>query len=129
MASSAKLLEFSHFLPSKIGTRRHREIGSMTTTTESTQRSNIWWVFLLQGLAGILLGVMLLTEPSATLLALTTFLGFYWLITGVLALVRVFTDRAVPWIWSLLVGFLGIASGILVLKHSSRRSRRLPCSS
>ena len=54
---------------------------------------------------------------SRTLVALTTFLGFYWLITGVLALVRVFTDRAVPWIWSLLVGVVGVASGILVLKH------------
>jgi uncharacterized membrane protein HdeD (DUF308 family) len=85
----------------------------MATTTVSTQQSTVWWVFLLQGLAGVLLGVMLITEPGATLLALTTFLGFYWLITGVLALVRVFTDRAVPWIWSLLVGVVGI----LVLKH------------
>jgi uncharacterized membrane protein HdeD (DUF308 family) len=89
----------------------------MTTTTASTQQSSIWWVFLLQGLAGILLGAMLLAEPGATLVALTTFLGFYWLITGVLALVRVFTDRAVPWIWSLIVGAVGIAAGIVVLKH------------
>lgn len=53
----------------------------MATTTVSTQQSTVWWVFLLQGLAGVLLGVMLITEPGATLLALTTFLGFYWLIT------------------------------------------------
>jgi uncharacterized membrane protein HdeD (DUF308 family) len=89
----------------------------MTTTTESTQQSTLWGIFLLQGLAGILLGAMLLAEPGATLLALTTFLGFYWLITGVLALVRIFTDRSVPWIWSLLVGAVGIAAGVLVLKH------------
>jgi uncharacterized membrane protein HdeD (DUF308 family) len=99
------------------GKRANREIGAMTTTTASTQQSSIWWVFLLQGLAGILLGAMLLAEPGATLVALTTFLGFYWLITGVLALVRVFTDRAVPWIWSLIVGAVGIAAGIVVLKH------------
>jgi uncharacterized membrane protein HdeD (DUF308 family) len=99
------------------GKRADREIGIMTTTTASTQQSSIWWVFLLQGLAGILLGAMLLAEPGATLVALTTFLGFYWLITGVLALVRVFTDRAVPWIWSLIVGAVGIAAGIVVLKH------------
>lgn len=89
----------------------------MATTTISTQQSTIWWVFLLQGSAGLVLGAMLITQPGATLVALTTFLGFYWLITGVLALVRVFTDRAVPWIWSLLVGVVGVASGILVLKH------------
>lgn len=88
-----------------------------TTTSTSTQQSSLWGIFLLQGLAGILLGALLLAEPGATLLALTTFLGFYWLITGVLALVRVFTDRSVPWIWSLLVGAVGVAAGILVLKH------------
>jgi uncharacterized membrane protein HdeD (DUF308 family) len=89
----------------------------MATTTISTQQSTIWWVFLLQGFAGLVLGAMLITQPGANLVALTKFLGFYWLITGVLALVRVFTDRAVPWIWSLLVGVVGVASGILVLKH------------
>lgn len=89
----------------------------MATTTISTQQSTIWWVFLLQGTAGVVLGAMLITQPGATLVALTTFLGFYWLITGVLALVRVFTDRAVPWICLLLVGVVGVASGILVLKH------------
>src|SRR5262245_46011504 len=89
----------------------------MTTAGIPTQPSNIWWVFLLQGLAGILLGVMLITAPGATLVVLSTFLGFYWLITGVLALVRVFADRSVPWLWSLLVGIVGILAGIFVVRH------------
>jgi uncharacterized membrane protein HdeD (DUF308 family) len=49
--------------------------------------------------------------------ALTTVLGFYWLITGVLALVQVFVDRATPWIWSLLAGLIGILAGLFVLRH------------
>jgi len=89
----------------------------MTTAGIPTQQSNIWWVFLLQGLAGILLGVMLITAPGATLVVLSTFLGFYWLITGVLALVQVFVDRSVPWLWSLLVGIVGILAGIFVVRH------------
>jgi uncharacterized membrane protein HdeD (DUF308 family) len=89
----------------------------MTTAGVPTQQSNVWWVFLLQGLAGILLGVMLITAPSATLVVLSTFLGFYWLITGVLALVRVFVDRSVPWLWSLLVGIVGILAGMFVVRH------------
>jgi uncharacterized membrane protein HdeD (DUF308 family) len=89
----------------------------MTTAAAPTEQSNIWWIFLLQGIAGILLGLMLLSAPGATLLALVTFLGFYWLITGVLALVRIFVDRSVPWIWSLLIGIVGILAGILVLRH------------
>ena len=89
----------------------------MTTAGIPTQQSNVWWVFLLQGLAGILLGVMLITAPGATLVVLSTFLGFYWLITGVLALVQVFVDRSVPWLWSLLVGIVGILAGIFVVRH------------
>ena len=89
----------------------------MTTAGVPTQQSNVWWVFLLQGLAGILLGVMLITAPGATLVVLSTFLGFYWLITGVLALVQVFVDRSVPWLWSLLVGIVGILAGIFVVRH------------
>jgi len=89
----------------------------MPTAAVPTNQSNIWWVFLLQGIAAILLGLMLLTDPGATLLALITFLGFYWLITGVLALVRVFVDRSVPWLWSLLIGIIGVLAGIFVLNH------------
>jgi uncharacterized membrane protein HdeD (DUF308 family) len=60
---------------------------------------------------------MLITEPGATIVALTTVLGFYWLIMGVLALVQVFVDRSTPWIWSLLTGIVGILAGLFVLRH------------
>ena len=79
------------------------------------QQSGAWWLFLLQGIAAILLGLMLLTNPGATLVALTTFLGFYLLITGMLALVRVFVDRSTSWVWSLLSGIVGILAGVFVL--------------
>jgi uncharacterized membrane protein HdeD (DUF308 family) len=81
------------------------------------QKSSIWWIFLLQGFAGIIVGLMLVTQPGATMVALTTFLGFYWLITGLLGLVQVFVDRSTPWIWSLLSGLVGILAGLFVLRH------------
>ena len=59
----------------------------------------------------------LLTEPAATIVALTTLLGFYWLIQGVLSLVQVFVDRSIPWIWPLLFGIVGIVAGLFVLRH------------
>jgi len=88
-----------------------------TATTSPTQQSNIWWLFLLQGIAAIVLGLMLITAPGATLVIMVTFLGFYWLIEGILSLVHIFVDRVVPWIWSLLIGIVGIAAGVLVLRH------------
>jgi uncharacterized membrane protein HdeD (DUF308 family) len=89
----------------------------MTDVASLPQKSNIWWVFLLQGFAAAIVGLMLVTEPDATVVALTTVLGFYWLITGVLALVQVFVDRSTPWIWSLLTGIVGILAGLFVLRH------------
>jgi uncharacterized membrane protein HdeD (DUF308 family) len=86
-------------------------------TVAKQQQAGTWWLALLQGIAGILLGLMLMTAPGATLLALVTFLGFYWLITGVLALARVFVDRSAPRIWSVLIGIVGILAGIFVLNH------------
>lgn len=74
----------------------------MATETIQPVQSNVWWVFLLQGIAAILLGFMLLTAPAATLVTLVTILGFYWIVSGVLYLVQMFVDRSVPWIWSLL---------------------------
>jgi uncharacterized membrane protein HdeD (DUF308 family) len=89
----------------------------MTMAALLPRPSNTWWLFLLQGVAAIILGLMLLTAPGMTTVALVTFLGFYWLITGILALVSVFVDRSVPWIWSLLTGIVGILAGILVVRH------------
>ena len=81
------------------------------------QAGSAWWIFLLQGIAAILLGLMLLTNPGATLVALMTFLGVYLLMTGVLSLVRMFVDSSSAGIWSLLSGIIGILAGIVVLNH------------
>lgn len=81
------------------------------------QQRKIWWLLWLQGMAGIVLGLMLVTAPGVTTVTLASFLGFYWLVVGILALVRVFVDRSVPWIWSLLTGIVGILAGIFVVGH------------
>ncbi|MEM7191666.1 MAG: HdeD family acid-resistance protein [Pseudomonadota bacterium] len=89
----------------------------MADATASKSQSDIWWVFLLEGIASVLFGFLLITRPAETLVALVLFLGFYWLFIGVLELVRVFVDKSVPWYWSLLIGVLGVLAGIIVLKH------------
>jgi uncharacterized membrane protein HdeD (DUF308 family) len=89
----------------------------MATQTLSPPQPSIWWIFLLQGIAGILLGLMLITAPGATLVSLVTFLGFYWIVSGVLSFVQMFVDRSVPWIWSFLIGIVGVAAGVLLVRH------------
>jgi uncharacterized membrane protein HdeD (DUF308 family) len=62
----------------------------MVTMAARSDQSDIWWVFLLEGIAALIFGGLLLTAPAATLVALAVFLGFYLLFVGVLELVRVF---------------------------------------
>jgi uncharacterized membrane protein HdeD (DUF308 family) len=115
--SKAALASVRRTITGGIVQRCTKEIITMTNVGLLPQKSDIWWVFLLQGFAGIVLGLMLVTEPGATIVALTTVLGFYWLITGLLGLVQVFVDRSIPWIWSLLGGLVGILAGLFVLRH------------
>ncbi len=95
-------------------------------TAARMDQSNIWWVFLLEGIAALIFGALLLTDPAATLVALAVFLGFYLLFVGVLELVRVFVDSSQPWLWSLIVGILGIVAGVVVLNHPVLTALALP---
>jgi DNA-binding winged helix-turn-helix (wHTH) protein/uncharacterized membrane protein HdeD (DUF308 family) len=82
----------------------------------SHAQTNIWWLSWLDGVVGIIFGLTLVTAPGTTAIALISFLGFYWLMMGMLALVRVFVDRSVPWFWSLIIGIVGILTGIFVIR-------------
>jgi uncharacterized membrane protein HdeD (DUF308 family)/predicted flap endonuclease-1-like 5' DNA nuclease len=75
-----------------------------------------WWLVLIEGLAAIMVGILLFTNPAATMLVLIQFLGFYWLITGIFALVSLFWDRK-DWGWKLFNGILGIVAGILIIQN------------
>jgi DNA-binding winged helix-turn-helix (wHTH) protein/uncharacterized membrane protein HdeD (DUF308 family) len=81
------------------------------------EQTNIWWLPWLSGMAGIILGLMLVTAPDITTPALVSFLGFYLVILGMLALVRVFVDLFVPWFWPLVSGVVGISTGVFVVRH------------
>ena len=98
----------------------------MATVVARADQSAIWWVFLLEGIAALIFGALLLTNPAATLVALAVFLGFYLLFVGVLELVRVFVDRSQPWHWSLIISILGIVAGIIVLNHPGLAALALP---
>src|SRR5262245_18547841 len=97
-----------------------------TAVTATPHQSNHWWLFLLQGIAAILLGLMVISAPGVAIVTLVTFLGFFWLISSVLSLVRVFVDRSSSWVWSLLVGIVGILAGIAVLNHPMLAAVTIP---
>lgn len=75
-----------------------------------------WWLVLVQGIAAIILGILLFVRPAATTLILIQFLGIYWLVSGIFSLIALFWDRS-EWGWKLFSGILGILAGLLIIQN------------
>ncbi len=83
---------------------------------ERTESSVPWWLILLQGIASLILGILLLTSPALTVVVLVQFLGAYWLVTGVFEIVAIFVNPR-NWFWKLIGGVLAVIAGLVVLQH------------
>lgn len=81
------------------------------------KRSPYWWVYLLEGIIQLILGFLLLVSPDVTTIVLVQFLGIYWLIRGLIMVIRVFATKEKNKGWMLLGALLGIVAGILVLRY------------
>lgn len=86
------------------------------TTGEAFVPSSYWWIVLLQGIAAVVIGILLFTDPAPTLVTLTLFLGVYWFINGIFDLVRTFGDSS-HWGWHLIGGLLGVLCGLAIVRN------------
>jgi len=75
-----------------------------------------WWIVLIQGIAAVLIGILLLTNPIQTASVIVFAIGLYWVITGVISLVRIFTDRGHTF-WKLFSGIIGIIAGWFLMTN------------
>jgi uncharacterized membrane protein HdeD (DUF308 family) len=75
-----------------------------------------WRFYLFEGIVLVLLGLAAVAVPVLGTLAVTIFLGWLLLITGVVGLVTTFWTRGVPgfW-WALVSAILGIVVGLLLI--------------
>jgi uncharacterized membrane protein HdeD (DUF308 family) len=75
-----------------------------------------WVLFLIEGIVLVVLGVLAIIIPPIATIAVTIFLGWLFLISGIVGLVTTFWARHAPgfW-WSLLSAVLAIAAGIVLL--------------
>ncbi len=76
-----------------------------------------WWIPLVQGIAALAIGLLLLTRPAPTLVLLTIFLGAYWFVGGVFDLFGAVSRRSSDphWVLALLSGLLSIVAGLFLL--------------
>ncbi len=75
-----------------------------------------WVLFLIEGIVLLILGFLAILIPPIATLAVTIFLGWLFLISGVVGLLTTFGARHAPgfW-WSLLSAALAIAAGVVLL--------------
>lgn len=79
---------------------------------------NKWWVFLLNGIAAILFGIMAFVWPGVTLLTLILLFGFYCIADGIAAIFASFarseaTGRS--WWQMLLLGAISLIAGVVAI--------------
>src|ERR1700678_1209656 len=76
-----------------------------------------WVLFLVEGIVLVVLGAAAVVIPPIATLAIAIFLGWLFLISGVVGLVTTFMMRNAPgfW-WALLSAVIAIAAGIVLLR-------------
>jgi uncharacterized membrane protein HdeD (DUF308 family) len=75
-----------------------------------------WGMFLAEGIVLVILGVAAILIPWLASLAVTIFVGWIFLVSGILGLITTFWARHAPgfW-WSLISAIIGIAAGVVLL--------------
>ena len=76
-----------------------------------------WWVLLLEGLLGIVIGVITFQAPEVTATVLILYIGFWAMATGVLRIilaVRLRKEIEGEW-WMALAGLAGIVFGVFMV--------------
>lgn len=77
-----------------------------------------WALFLTQGVLMIILGVLAVIWPQVSTVAVDIYIGWMFLLSGIVGLVTMFLAPSVSaFLWSLLTAALSLGVGVLLLWH------------
>jgi uncharacterized membrane protein HdeD (DUF308 family) len=91
------------------------DIDRFQRAVETSLREH-WVIFLIEGIILVILGALAIIIPPLATLSVTIFLGWLFLISGIVGLVTTFRARHAPgfW-WSLLSAVIAILAGIALI--------------
>jgi uncharacterized membrane protein HdeD (DUF308 family) len=77
-----------------------------------------WVLFLVQGVIMMILGVLAVIWPQISTVAVDIYVGWMFLLSGLVGLVTMFLAPSIPaFLWSLLTAALTLIVGVLLLWH------------
>ena len=76
-----------------------------------------WWALLIQGIAALVIGGLLMVQPKTTVELLVLFIGWWWLISGIFELGSLFMDRT-AWGWRLFTGLMSVIAGGFIVGNA-----------
>jgi uncharacterized membrane protein HdeD (DUF308 family) len=92
-------------------------LGDMQRAVKDTVHLH-WQIFLTQGVVMVILGVLAVVWPQISTIAVDAYIGWLFLLSGVVGLVSMFLARNVQaFLWSLLTAALSLFVGVLLLWH------------
>jgi uncharacterized membrane protein HdeD (DUF308 family) len=75
-----------------------------------------WKLFLFQGVVMLILGGLAVAEPFLATIAVDIYVGWLFLISGIVGLIAMFSARDVPaFLWTLLTAALSLAVGVMLI--------------
>lgn len=75
-----------------------------------------WRLFMFQGVIMIILGILAIAAPPVATLVVDLYIGWLFLISGVVGLVAMFSVRDIPaFLWTLVTAALSLALGVLLI--------------
>ncbi len=90
-------------------------VDEVTAQVARTLRK-VWWLPVLRGVLLLVLGLLLMAQPAASLKAIVWLFGIFAIVDGVVAIVQGLSNRGIPgWTWWVVEGVAGIALGAIVV--------------
>jgi uncharacterized membrane protein HdeD (DUF308 family) len=93
----------------------HQDLTKLQSAMRDAVREH-WKAFLFEGIVLVILGLAAITVPPLAGLAVTIFLGWMFLVSGIAGLAMTFWARQMPgfW-WSLISAALAVLAGLVLL--------------
>lgn len=92
-----------------------RDVSKMENAIRDALRDH-WGLFLFQGIAMLILGIVAVAWPAVATVAVDIYVGWLFLISGIVGLVAMFSARNLPaFFWTLITAALSTAVGVMLL--------------